>query len=176
MNGQRLKHDPYPVCLGVTLDRYLSYREHLSGCHRAGTTWSRNLLVLHRVPSARTLSAHQLWLCYSIAEYCCVLSCVNQIQIQISSTPNVIAPDFRLPATHAALMAASAQQCCTCFSTSYSGNRLYASNHQSPSKLACVCWCLWASTSTAFILTPGMVRHDIYWYSYAVERTGCWLL
>ena len=55
MNGQRLKHDPYPVCLGVTLDRYLSYREHLSGCHvvqrsyRAGTTWSRNLLVLHRV-------------------------------------------------------------------------------------------------------------------------------
>jgi len=30
MNGQRLKHDPYPVYLGVTLDRTLSYREHLS--------------------------------------------------------------------------------------------------------------------------------------------------
>jgi len=30
MNVQRLKHDPYPVYLGVTSDRTLSYREHLS--------------------------------------------------------------------------------------------------------------------------------------------------
>ena len=30
MNGQRLKHDLYPVYLGVTLDRTLSYREYLS--------------------------------------------------------------------------------------------------------------------------------------------------
>ena len=30
MNGQRLKHDPYPVYLGVTLDQIFSCREHLS--------------------------------------------------------------------------------------------------------------------------------------------------
>ena len=30
MNGQRLKHGPYAVYLGVTLDWTLSYREHLS--------------------------------------------------------------------------------------------------------------------------------------------------
>ena len=34
-------------------------------------------------------------------------------------------------------------------------------NHRSPSKLACVRWCLWASISTACISTPNMVRHDI---------------
>ena len=35
------------------------------------------------------------------------------------------------------------------------------------SKLACVCWCLWASTSTACISTPNMVRHDICRHNYA---------
>ena len=30
MNGQRLRHDPHPVYLGVTLDRTLSYRQHLT--------------------------------------------------------------------------------------------------------------------------------------------------
>ena len=38
---------------------------------------------------------------------------------------------------------------------------IYASNHRSPSKLICVCWCLWASTSTACISMPNMVMHDI---------------
>jgi len=28
MNGQRLRHDPHPVYIGVTLDWTLSYREH----------------------------------------------------------------------------------------------------------------------------------------------------
>jgi len=64
--------------------------------------------------------------------------------------------DFRLPATHAALMAASAQQCCTSFSMS--------------SKLACVCWCPWASTSMACISTLNEVRHDICRHNYTVER------
>ena len=49
-------------------------------------------------------------------------------------------------------------------------NWQYASNHRSPSKFACVCWCLWASTSTACISTPNMVRHDICRQNYAVER------
>ena len=53
------------------------------------------------------------------------------VQIQLHKShrhPNL--PDFRLPATHTAHMAASAQQCCTSFSTSQSSNRQYASNHQ----------------------------------------------
>ena len=45
-----------------------------------------------------------------------------------------------------------------------------ATNHWSPSNLACVCWCLWASTSTACISTPNMVRRDICWHNYPVER------
>ena len=44
-----------------------------------------------------------------------------------------------------------------------------ATNQQSPSKLACVCSCLWASTSTACNSTPNMVRHDICRNNYAVE-------
>jgi len=30
MEGQKLRHDPSPVYLGVTLDRTLSYRQHLT--------------------------------------------------------------------------------------------------------------------------------------------------
>ena len=33
-----------------------------------------------------------------------------------------------------------------------------------------VCWCLWASTSTACISTPNTVRHDICRHNYAVDR------
>ena len=74
MNGQRLKHDPHPVYLGVTLDRTLSYKQHLSKTtaklksHNnlisklAGTTWGAN---------ASTLRTSALALCYSVAEYCC---------------------------------------------------------------------------------------------------------
>ena len=39
-----------------------------------------------------------------------------------------------------------------------------------PIKLACVCWCLWASTSTTCISMPSVVRHDICRDNYAVER------
>jgi len=44
---------------------------------------------------------------------------------------------------------------------------------RSPSKLACVCWCFWASTSAACISMPDMVRHDICPHNYAVGR---WLV
>ena len=72
MNGQRLKHDPYPVYLGVTLDRTLSYTEHVS-CSAAklktrynviaklaGTSCgaSGSTLALHTSPAAVAL-------CYS---------------------------------------------------------------------------------------------------------------
>ena len=64
MNGQCLNHDPYPVYLGVTLYRTVSYKEHLS--HSAAKLKSRNnlmrnSLVLHEVP-VQAPSAHQPWL------------------------------------------------------------------------------------------------------------------
>ena len=54
LNGARLKHDPNPVYLGVTLDRTLTYREHLEKTASklktrnnllmklVGTTWGAN--------------------------------------------------------------------------------------------------------------------------------------
>ena len=62
-----------PKYLGVTLDRQLTYRNHLEGCANkiakrncllrklAGTSWGASQTVL------RTSS---LALCYSVAEYC----------------------------------------------------------------------------------------------------------
>jgi len=43
-------------------------------------------------------------------------------------------------------------------------------HHRSPSKLACVYWCLWASTPTVCISMPNIVRHDFCGQNYAVER------
>jgi len=73
MNGQRLKHNPYPVYLGVTLDRTLSCREHLS-CS-ATKLKSRNNLIAKLTgislgACASTLHTSALALCYSAAEYC----------------------------------------------------------------------------------------------------------
>ena len=87
---------PYPVYLGVTLDRTLSHREHLSPSavklksrnnlimKLAGTSWSANTSTLH---------TSALALCYSVAEYCC--QCALDTATQISLTPN------RSAATHA---------------------------------------------------------------------------
>ena len=66
--------DPYPVYLGVTLDRTLSYREHLS--RSAAKLKSRNNLIAKIAgtswgASASTLHTSALALCYSVAEYCC---------------------------------------------------------------------------------------------------------
>jgi len=56
VNGQRLKHNPYPVYLGVTTDQTLSYREHLS--HSAAKLKSRNNLI--------TKLAHTSYLEYGV--------------------------------------------------------------------------------------------------------------
>ena len=73
MNGVRLKHDPNPVYLGVTLDRSLTYKAHLTKTaakvktrnnllgRLAGASWGSN---------AQTLRTSALALCYSTAEYC----------------------------------------------------------------------------------------------------------
>ena len=42
--GQQLRHDPNPVYLGVTLDRTLSYRQHLT--KTAGKLQNRNNLLM----------------------------------------------------------------------------------------------------------------------------------
>jgi len=96
MNGQRLKHNPYPVYLDVTLDQTVAYREHLS--LSAAKLKSRNNLIAKLAgtswgASASTLHTSALALCYSVAEYCC--QCALDTATQISLTPN------RSAATHA---------------------------------------------------------------------------
>ena len=44
LNGQRLRHECHPTYLGVTLDRTLSYREHLT--KTAGKLKNRNNLLM----------------------------------------------------------------------------------------------------------------------------------
>jgi len=85
MNGQCLKHKPYSVCLGVTLDRTLSCRGHLS--HSAVKLKSWNNLIA-------TLHTSALAICYSIAEYCCLVwarsSYTNLIVSQLHSSMRLI--------------------------------------------------------------------------------------
>ena len=73
MDGQILKYEPHPVYLGVTLDRTLSYKEHLQ--KTAGKVKTRNNLLSKLAGSswgadAGTLRKSALALCYSVAEYC----------------------------------------------------------------------------------------------------------
>ena len=119
MNGQRLKHDPYPVYLGVTFDRTLSCREHLT--RTAAKLQSRNNLIAKLAgtswgASASTLRTSALALCYSAAEYCCPVwarsSYTNLIDTQLHSSMRLIS------GTHPAFLAASAQQCCSSFPAS----------------------------------------------------------
>jgi len=65
---------PNPVYLGVTLDRILSYLQHLT--KTAGKLQSRYNLLMKLAGSswganANTLRSSVLALCYSVAEYCC---------------------------------------------------------------------------------------------------------
>ena len=62
MDGQRLRHECHPTSLGVTLDRTLSYREHLT--KTAGKLKNRNNLLMKLAGStwapAPTLCSHLL--------------------------------------------------------------------------------------------------------------------
>jgi len=74
MEGQQLRHEPNPVYLGVTLDRTLSNRQHLT--KTAGKLQNRNNLLMKLAGSSRgananTLRSSALALWYSVAEYCC---------------------------------------------------------------------------------------------------------
>jgi len=73
LNGQRLRHEPHPVYLGVTLDRSLTYRDHLTTV--AGKVKTRHNLLRKLAgfswgANAHTLRSAALALSYSAAEYC----------------------------------------------------------------------------------------------------------
>lgn len=67
-----LKHSEHPVCIGVTLDRSLSFKNHTEKCKvnarnniirkLTGTAWGANPQALKSTPLA---------LCYPAAEYAC---------------------------------------------------------------------------------------------------------
>ena len=63
LDGQRLRHECHPTYLGVTLDRTLSYREHLT--KTAGKLKNRNSLLMKLAGStcgsALTLCDDLLW-------------------------------------------------------------------------------------------------------------------
>jgi len=66
LDGERLRHECHPTYLGVTLDRMLSYREHLT--KTAGKLKNQNNLLM-KLASSNTLWTSALALCYSAAEY-----------------------------------------------------------------------------------------------------------
>ena len=71
--GQKIRHDPNPVYLRITLDRSLTFRDHLrKTAAKAGT--HNNLLSMLAGSSwgafAPTFRTSALALCYSVAEYC----------------------------------------------------------------------------------------------------------
>ena len=97
LNGARLKHDPKPVYLGVTLDRTLSYKEHL--IKTAGKLKMRNNLLTKLVgtswgANANTLRTSALALCYSVGEYCAPVwarsAHTNLVDVQLNSTMRLI--------------------------------------------------------------------------------------
>ncbi len=73
LKGQWIKHDPNPTYLGVTLDRSLTYHDHLK--KTAAKVSSRNNLLSKLAGKswgarAQTHKTTALALCYSTAEYC----------------------------------------------------------------------------------------------------------
>jgi len=96
MEGQQLL-DPNAVYLGVTLDRTLSYRYHLT--KTAGKLQNRNNLLMKLAGSfwganANTLRSSALALCYSVAEYCCPVwqrsTHVSLVDAQLHSSMRLI--------------------------------------------------------------------------------------
>jgi len=102
IDGQRVRHECHPTYLGVTLDRMLSYREHLT--KTAGKLKNRNNLLMKLVgstwgSSVNTLRSSALALCYSAAEYCPpVWSCsahTSRVDVQLNSTMRLISGTLR---------------------------------------------------------------------------------
>ncbi len=73
-DGLELENHPYPVYLGVTLDRTLSYRKHII---RLKSEISTRNNLLRKLTNSKwgadpnTIRVSALGLCYSVAEYAC---------------------------------------------------------------------------------------------------------
>jgi hypothetical protein len=102
IHGARLKHDPKPVYLGVTLDRTLTYREHLK--KTASKLKTRNNLLMKRVgatwgANSNTLRSPALALCYVVGEYCAPVwarsAHTNLVDVQLNSTMRLISGTLR---------------------------------------------------------------------------------
>jgi len=102
LDGQRLWHECHPTYLGVTLDRTLSYREHLT--KTAGKLKNRNNLLMKLASStcgtsANTPQSSALALCYSAAEYCAPVwsrsAHTSQVGVQLNSTMRLISGTLR---------------------------------------------------------------------------------
>jgi len=73
LGGQKIRHDPNPAYLGITLDRSLTFHDHLR--KTAAKVGTRNNLLSMLAgsswgASAPALRTSALALCYSVAEYC----------------------------------------------------------------------------------------------------------
>jgi len=102
LDGQRLRHECHPTYLGVTLDRTLSYREHLT--KTAGKLKNRNNLLMKLASStwgasANSLRSSALALCYSAAEYCALVwsrpAHTSQVDVRLNSTMHLISGTLR---------------------------------------------------------------------------------
>ncbi len=102
LKGQRIEHDPNPTYLGVTLDRSLTYHDHLK--KTAAKVSSRNNL-LRKLSStswgarAQTLKTTALALCYSAAEYCAPVwsrsSHTRVVDVQLNMSMRIITVTLR---------------------------------------------------------------------------------
>jgi len=102
LNGKRLKHDPYPTYLGVTLDRTLSYKEHLR--KTAAKIKTRNNLLSKLAGSswgahADTLRTSALALSYSVGEYCSPVwsrsAHTSSVDVALNQTMRIISGTLR---------------------------------------------------------------------------------
>ena len=101
-NGQDLESNDYPVYLGVTLDRTLSFSEHTKKVK--GKVATRNNLLSKLANSSwgadpTTLRTTALALSYSTAEYCCAVwgnSChAKKVNAELNNACRVITGNLR---------------------------------------------------------------------------------
>ena len=106
LRGNPISHEPNPTYLGITLDRALTYNQHLRKLSAkirtrnnllqmlAGSTWGANATVLRTTGLA---------LCFSTAEYCCPSwknsAHCRRIDAQLNSTMRIVSGAIKATAT-----------------------------------------------------------------------------